>query len=259
MKKIVVIVISTMAFSSSFSQNCGYPSSQPMQPHQTVSTCIANNTFPTSGFVGINTGTTTPGAPLHIVGRKYMRNSAELIRLQMFNSVGVVNNTTWKLGINYTPVSTTDQNNASFSALCFQAPGCTGVTAQFQSNGDFLTSGKIIAPEVFVTTNIPWADYVFKPGYQLRPLSEVNTFIGLNGHLPGMPSAAEVEKQGGFEMGRLNILLLEKVEELTLYTIQQEQKIATQNQLIISQENRINDLERRIQLLEANQNQTKKQ
>lgn len=252
MKKTILTMLSLAGLVSGYSQNCGYPANNPLQPNQTA--WQQTNSFPATGHVGFNTGAIAPAAPIHVIGRSN-RAYVELMRLQMYNTVGTaITNTTWKIGISYGTL-----NSVNYSALSFQSPTCVGMTTQFMSNGDLLLSGKLIAPEVFVTTNIPWADYVFKPGYQLRPLSEVNTFIGLNGHLPGMPSAAEVEKQGGFEMGRLNILLLEKVEELTLYTIQQEQKIATQNQLIISQENRINDLERRIQLLEANQNQTKKQ
>jgi hypothetical protein len=69
-----------------------------------------------------------------------------------------------------------------------------------------------------------WADYVFQPGYRLRPLSEVNAFISTNGHLPEVPSSAEVEKDG-VDLLEMNITLLKKVEELTLYILQQEERI----------------------------------
>jgi hypothetical protein len=69
-----------------------------------------------------------------------------------------------------------------------------------------------------------WPDYVFLPAYNLRPLSEVKTYIDLNGHLPGVPSAKEVESEG-LDIAEINKVLLQKIEELTLYILQQEQRI----------------------------------
>jgi hypothetical protein len=252
-----ILLLTSLQIVNGYAQNCGNVSSGQLFTHPTISTSLLSNSFPATGFVGINTGAATPAAPLHIVGRIAMRTNAELLRFQMYNSLGVVNNTAWRIGMLYTPVVNTP-NTAAFSALCFQAPGCTGMTAQFHSNGDFLVSGKVIASELFVTTNIPWADYVFKPNYYLRPLSEVNSFIGLHGHLPGMPSAADVQLNGGFEMGRLNILLLEKIEELTLYSIQQENKISSLQTKIDSQQSQIELLEKRIEAIENTQPKTGK-
>jgi hypothetical protein len=79
--------------------------------------------------------------------------------------------------------------------------------------------GKIAARGVKVT-NISFADYVFDSTYQLRPLFSVEKFINQYKHLPGIPSAKEVEKEGGFEVGEMNVKLLEKIEELTLYVIE---------------------------------------
>ena len=59
----------------------------------------------------------------------------------------------------------------------------------------------------------------------LRPLEEVSSFIDAFGHLPGIPSAKEYAKRGGVNLSELQILLLEKVEELTLYTLQQQDTI----------------------------------
>lgn len=63
-----------------------------------------------------------------------------------------------------------------------------------------------------------WADYVFADNYKLRPLSEVETYVKANKHLPGVPSAEEVQKTG-IDMAAMDAKLLEKVEELTLYVI----------------------------------------
>lgn len=69
-----------------------------------------------------------------------------------------------------------------------------------------------------------WADFVFKPSYYLRPLSSVETFIKKNGHLPDVPSAKKVAIDG-FDVADTQRLLLQKIEELTLYIIQQEKRM----------------------------------
>lgn len=78
--------------------------------------------------------------------------------------------------------------------------------------------------KVDVAANNGWADYVFKKDYKLMPLKEVEHFITNNGHLPEVPSTEEAIKNG-IELKEMNILLLKKVEELTLYTIEQQKRI----------------------------------
>lgn len=73
--------------------------------------------------------------------------------------------------------------------------------------------------KVAVKTTADWADYVFKPTYKLRSLSEVETFIKTNGHLPEVPSAEEVVNNG-IDMAQMDAKLLQKIEELTLYMIE---------------------------------------
>ena len=83
--------------------------------------------------------------------------------------------------------------------------------------------GTIRANEILVNT-ASGADFVFDKAYNLRPLNEVNDYIQQNQHLPEIPSAAEMQ-QNGVNMNELQMQLLQKVEELTLYIIQQDQRI----------------------------------
>ncbi|MCP9766874.1 hypothetical protein EGI22_03070 [Lacihabitans sp. LS3-19] len=69
-----------------------------------------------------------------------------------------------------------------------------------------------------------WSDKVFEKNYTLMPLTEVSDFIDMNQHLPNVPSAKEVVKEG-VSMNDMVSKLLEKIEELTLYTIQQQKEI----------------------------------
>ncbi|NJN26970.1 MAG: hypothetical protein HC819_13820 [Cyclobacteriaceae bacterium] len=77
--------------------------------------------------------------------------------------------------------------------------------------------GTIRANEVKVATG--WSDFVFEPDYHLPTLQEVENFIDLNGHLPDIPSAKEVE-ENGISLGEMDAKLLQKIEELTLYVIE---------------------------------------
>jgi len=83
----------------------------------------------------------------------------------------------------------------------------------------------LCAKEIKVQLNSTWPDYVFAKDYNLLPLSEVEQFINENHHLPHIPSAAEVE-ENGINIGEMNAKLLLKVEELTLYIIQMEKRLA---------------------------------
>jgi hypothetical protein len=82
--------------------------------------------------------------------------------------------------------------------------------------------GKIGAREVNVLNTTPWPDYVFEKGYKLPTLDELSTYILIHKHLPNIPSADSVNKKG-IDLGRMNTELLRKIEEITLYLIEQRQ------------------------------------
>jgi len=86
---------------------------------------------------------------------------------------------------------------------------------------------KIYAQEVDVTPGaigIYWPDDVFDPQYRLRPLSDVAAFYTRHGHLPEVPSKAEVDANG-ISLGAMNAALLRKIEELTLYVVEQQKQL----------------------------------
>jgi hypothetical protein len=90
----------------------------------------------------------------------------------------------------------------------------------------------------------PWADYVFKDDYPLLPLNELEKFIQTHKHLPGVPAATEVEKEG-LDVGSNQTLLLKKIEELTLYMIEQNKKIS-------EQQSEIKKLQKEVEILKNN-------
>jgi Small-conductance mechanosensitive channel len=108
--------------------------------------------------------------------------------------------------------------------------------------------GKIHAEEVIVDLNVPAADYVFAKDYSLMPLHKVEQYVKTNSHLPDVPSATEI-KDKGLSMGEMQNKLLQKIEELTLYAIEQNKKIQQlekQNQQIAQQNQRIEQLENQL-------------
>ena len=106
--------------------------------------------------------------------------------------------------------------------------GNTNVTETLTANElngqSAIINGKIRAKEVEVTLSGWWPDYVFENDYPLMNLLEVEQFIKENKHLPDVPSAAEVEANG-VNLGEMNAILIQKVEELTLYVLDLQKQI----------------------------------
>ncbi len=102
-----------------------------------------------------------------------------------------------------------------------------------QSNYKLLqldNNGLLYTREVKVNLQ-SWPDFVFHKEYELMPLNEVETFIAKNGHLPNIPKA-EIIETDGLNLGEMNKLLMQKVEELTLYLIEQQKVIDAQQKRI---------------------------
>jgi hypothetical protein len=109
-------------------------------------------------------------------------------------------------------------NSLTLSSIGNVGIGATNPGAKLDVNG------KIRCEEVEVIADVPASDFVFEPEYQLKSLSEVETFVKENKHLPEIPSAAEF-KENGYKVGEMDDLLLRKIEQLTLYIIEQEKRI----------------------------------
>ncbi|WP_459211606.1 hypothetical protein [Aquimarina rhabdastrellae] len=118
------------------------------------------------------------------------------------------------------------------------------------SNGDEKTrvqDGTITTDRVVLNVG-SFPDYVFEEDYNLMPLNEVETYIKENKHLPNVPSEAEVIANG-MSVGQINTILVEKVEELTLHTIDQENKIKTLSQHLEQQDTLIKELLKEVKSL----------
>jgi hypothetical protein len=108
------------------------------------------------------------------------------------------------------------------SVLVTDATGNMGIGTINPNGFKLAVKGTVHAQQVNVDLS-NWADYVFDKAYHLPSLTEVKTYIDQNHHLPEIPSAEQIEKNG-LNLGEMNKLLVKKVEELTLYLIERDKK-----------------------------------
>jgi hypothetical protein len=200
-----------------------------------------------SGSVGI--GTTAPAYKLDVNGSMhststifsdafttgsmamYCRGSVAgadgSLILQSYNSQAY-----WITGANgYLRIGGNGALEPGKGAINIDLNGNVGINTLNTSGYNFNVNGTAVFDAVTVKSfsgtnpkSTPWADYVFDKNYQLPSLASVAAYIKQNAHLQGMPTAAEVEKNG-LDLGASQAKLLEKVEQLTLYVIELQRQI----------------------------------
>jgi hypothetical protein len=186
-----------------------------------------------SGFVGL--GTSLPQELLHI-----RSDAADTDAFALFEAVGTGSDAAFRLKQNgVTPTTWEFRNQQDSGRLNVGlAAGNTPFKIDNAANNNLMLLGRNGRPdEVHVTgklvvnnTQLNVPDYVFSDDYALRPLAEVQAFIDAHSHLPDVPSEAEI-KADGVNMTAMQMALLKKVEELTLYTLEQEAKLARMAEL----------------------------
>jgi len=201
--------------------------------------------FRNDGNVGI--GTTTPSEKLHIVnasGPSKMVTTSTGGPSSIFtertdgswcglssglngSSLIIENGQTFTIAralTSETPYSSSYFGDASL--LTIKPDGNIGIGTT-DPKSKLAVDGKIRATEVKVMADVNVPDYVFAADYKLRTLKETQDFIARNHHLPEIPSAAEIGEDG-FNLGEMDMRLLKKIEELTLYQIELMEKMEAQ-------------------------------
>jgi hypothetical protein len=131
-------------------------------------------------------------------------------------------------------VSTTGNNY--FAGKVVMGAGVTSTPGAY----NLYVSGGILTEKIkaALATGTQWSDYVFDEGYQLQPLASVEAYVKKNKHLPGIPSAEELVKDGGIDMNQMFAKQMGKIEELTLYIIEQNKQIESMKARIAQLEKR---------------------
>ena len=200
-----------------------------------------------SGNVGI--GTSNPLEKLHVADHIRIGEdpSYPTVYGELYHEGG---GTGFKINANAGGGSWADiyfQTNGT-TKMFIESSGNVGIgTTDLATGYKLSVDGKVACEEVFVEYSGNWPDYVFSPEYNLLNLNELENHINENNHLPGIPSAVEIE-ENGFHLAEMQKLVLQKVEELTLYTIEQGKLINNlQNEInFLKKENK--ELKRIIQL-----------
>jgi hypothetical protein len=143
------------------------------------------------------------------------------------------------------PGSTTNTEKMRITGSGNVGIGTSSPAEKLHVIGNIRVSGTIIygAPEEAVP------DYVFEPDYKLMPMDELQRFLTQEKHLPNLPNAAQITEKG-LNLGQFQMKLLEKIEELTLYTVQQSKAIGLKDAKITALEEKNNKLEARLATLE---------
>lgn len=187
--------------------------------------------------VGI--GTDTPSQPLHV---KATDGTAKVLVEETgggsFEELMELHNEDGNVGFRLrTPSGPADFNKIGdeFRINLLASP------AELFLNGD----GDLTIRGSLTTQNPPgtFPDFVFEPDHERMPLAELRRFVETERHLPGVMSATEVAENGGVNLSRLQLQLLEKVEELTLYILDQNDTIEAHRDTIRALEARLGALE----------------
>ena len=129
--------------------------------------------------------------------------------------------------------------------------GSFSVSSKLKSNYSTFIARGVLSEDYAIAPRNEWADYVFTKDYTLKPLHELALYIKQNGSLPNIPTTDQVAKEG-YNLHEMNVKFLEKIEELTLYTIQQNEKLIQQTEKLKVQGAIIEELKNRLDLLEKN-------
>ncbi|MFI5161958.1 MAG: hypothetical protein ACHQHN_11810 [Sphingobacteriales bacterium] len=190
----------------------------------------------TDGNFGI--GTTAPGAFEEIYQASGGSNS---LRLNTgFSGGNYIDLNPSIAGVNNGGFSISQNGNIRF-IIDNSGSGNVGVGTTDTHGYKFAVNGSAVATSMTVKLYANWPDYVFKKDYRLPRLSDVETYIDANHHLPEMPAGEQIAKDG-LNLGEMNKVLVKKVEELTLYLIAQNKQLALQHKINRSLQRQINKI-----------------
>lgn len=228
----------------------------PTQTFQTISQVGNTITLSNGGgsFTLPSTTTVTAGNNVTVTGTGSTANPYVVSAndTSLYANNGVINQATTTSGnrvvdMNNSNLWFSTANSTSNGKIYM---GSTAVYPNATGNYRLFVEGGILTEKVKVAlrSSANWADYVFANDYKLMPLSEVEAFVKTNKHLPGIDSAEQLAKDG-IDVAEMQSKQMEKIEELTLYIIDQDKKIAEQAKALEKTSKELEALKLQIQAL----------
>lgn len=181
------------------------------------------------GNLGI--GTNTPLYKLHVNGQLGFADNSYVSGTNGYTQFFTPSNTAQPIKAG--GLAITDDYTEASPLSGLYVKGNVGIGTTNTANYRLTVEGTIGTRKLKVTSSLNWADYVFDESYKLPSLNEVEAFIKQHKHLPDVPSAAEVKKEG-LDVGDNQAVLLKKIEELTLYMIELKKEVTDQRKEISS-------------------------
>lgn len=227
-------------------------------------TFVGNGAGPASSnvddnvYIGCNTGQRDSGTRNTLVGTgadvmaQNLQNATAIgagARVAVSNALVLGNNANVGIGTS-APATRLHVSSGQINQSGVRLADLTANSPATQATDQFLAvneRGDVIKAryQLRISSTNEWSDKVFAPTYSLRSLENVESYIKANNHLPGIPSAAVVVQQG-VDLVEMNATLLEKIEELTLYSIQLEKELRSSKQ---QQQGDIDELKRLVNQL----------
>jgi hypothetical protein len=270
MKSITIVIAATLCLTI-------HARSQENTPWQTtgnigIGTTAPVNRLDVAGKIGVSNGIIMTGVPTNLSDVNYLQGTNSSTTIGLLAGTGVFSASSGPnmgaRGNTYTAIpgqrgivflsagAVSGATGTEGSILFFTSPG-TGNEGEVRMivdrNGHVgigTTNTHDAAYKLFVATGIrtrkvkvdqaTWPDYVFDACYRLRPLSEVAQYIQQHKHLPDVPSAAEIQERG-LDLGDTQATLLKKMEELTLYLLEQNKKLEEQQKEIDDLKKQLNN------------------
>ncbi len=234
-----------------------------------------NNLMVVRGDGNVGIGTNAPSCKLQVkggdtrfdsdykvfipsVGTSYFwkgtQDGLDNVRLSVWYKLGIYNPTTGGINTNNSDwnirfCARNGKIESKGSAYFAITSGVVGIGTTSTGTHRLAVDGTIGAREIIVETGA-WSDFVFNKDYELKDLESVESFIEENNHLPDIPSEKEI-LENGIEVGKMNAKLLQKIEELTLYMIEQNKETKAMKEQLnrLSEENE--ELKEKITKLET--------
>jgi hypothetical protein len=181
-----------------------------------------------SGNVGI--GSTSPSGLLHV----NTPNSTSTGFLIDYNYTGSSSSMATLIRINSSVATATafavhrKDGSTEYNGFTVMANGQTLIGQHgpptVHNDASLSVDGKVICRDFYVLSNAVWPDYVFANEYKLPSLKDVQSFYNANKHLPGVPTAKEIEEKG-ININEMSTIQMQKIEELTIYLVQLKEEV----------------------------------